>query len=82
MKIVLLRLRGAKRVTKRDVRPSKEALPTREMEKKSITSATIAPEVWIVSGLLLSLVQQIVGVSLRQRLEEKPEVDVSETNKE
>jgi len=75
MRILRLRLSVVKLVTKRDAKPSNKAKPTRETEKKSITSATIGPEVWIMSGLLLSLVQQIAGVSLQQRLEDRQETD-------
>lgn len=38
---------------------------TKETEKNSITSGSIVPEVWIMSGLLLSLVTQIGYVNRR-----------------
>jgi len=57
--------------TKQEARPSNEGQSTKGMTKKSTTPATIQPEVWIAFGLLSSLVQQIVAVSLRIRLQIK-----------
>jgi len=53
-----------KRVTKQEARPSNEGLSTKETAKRSTISDTIQPEVWILSGLVSSLVLQIVAVSL------------------
>jgi len=65
MKTVLRRLRGVKPVTRRDARPLNAVLSIRATERKSITSGSTAPEVWIMSGLLLSVVMQIVYASRR-----------------
>lgn len=75
MKIDLNRLRGAWHVTVHVVRLKRKASSTKVMEKRSITPATIAPEVWIMSGLLLSLAQQIGSVSLRQKQEGKQDIE-------
>jgi len=80
MRILRLKLNVVKLVTKRDVKRSKQAVPTKETERKSITSATIEPEVWIMSALLLSLVQQIVGASLQQRPGAEQETHKKEHN--
>lgn len=58
MRTVLNRLKGVKPETGRDVRQSSQVKPERETEKKSTTSGSIVPEVWIMFGLLLSLVMQ------------------------
>lgn len=55
-------------VTKHVAKPSEKARPVKVTVRNSIMSGTIGPEVWIMSGLLLSLVQQIVSVSLLQKL--------------
>lgn len=80
MRIHLLKLSAVLRVIKRDVRPSSKDVPTRETEKKSTTSGTIGPEVWIMSGLLLSLVQQIAVVSRQQRLEDRQDINNQKEN--
>jgi len=54
-------------VTEHDVRQSEKARPRKVTVRNSTTSGTIAPEVWIMSGLLLSLVQQIVSVNLLRK---------------
>jgi hypothetical protein len=59
-------------VTRHDVRQSEKARPTKVTVRSSIMSGTIAPEVWIMSGLLLSLVQQIVSVNLLRKHVVKP----------
>jgi len=53
-----------KPVIKQEAKPSNEDQSTKETIKNSTTSDTIRLEAWIVSGLLLSVVQQIVAVSL------------------
>lgn len=63
-------------VTEHVVRPSEKEEPTKVTARNSITSGTIAPEVWIMSGLLLSLVQQIVSVNLLLKLGENPETNM------
>jgi len=49
---------------KQEERLLNEGQSTKETTKNSTTSDTIRLEAWIVSGLLLSVVQQIVAVSL------------------
>jgi hypothetical protein len=71
IKVVLSKFAVVLRGTARDVKPSERAKFAKAMEKNSTTSGTIAPEVWIMSGLLSSLVLQIVGVSLQRRHGEK-----------
>jgi len=63
-------------VTEPDVRQSEKARPAKVTVRSSTTSGTIAPEVWIMSGLLLSLVQQIVNVNLLQRHVAKPVINM------
>jgi hypothetical protein len=55
---------AVRRVTEYVRRRSNKGVSTKVTTKNSITSATIQPEVWIASGLVLSVVQQIVVVSL------------------
>jgi hypothetical protein len=54
-------------VTEHDARQSEKARSVRVTTRSSIMSGAIAPEVWIMSGLLLSLVQQIVSVNLLRK---------------
>ncbi len=65
MKNVLDKLKGVRHVTEQEIKLRKKDLSIKEMTKKSIIPATIQPEVWIAFGLLSSVVQQIVAVSLR-----------------
>jgi len=58
-----IRFDVVKRVIVQGLRRSRQAELVKETERKSIISATIAPEVWIMSGLLLSVVTQIVYVN-------------------
>jgi hypothetical protein len=80
MRAGLNKLKGVLLGTGRDVKLSEKAEPEKEMVKNSTTSGTIVLEVWIMSGLLLSLGQQIVAVNLRQRLVEKPETNTESNN--
>lgn len=73
MKIVLNKFVDVSRVIVRGVRRSEKVESVKVMEKSSITSDTIEPEVWIMSGLLLSLVLQTVGVNLLQKHEGRRE---------
>lgn len=75
MKIVLNRSSVVKHVTVYAAKQRKKDESTKVTVRSSTTSGTIAPEVWIMSGLLLSLVQQIVGVSLQQRPEAKQDIN-------
>lgn len=68
MRAVLSKLRDVLPATGRDVKQSEKAKSEREMEKNSTTSDIIGLEVLIMSGLVLSLVQQIVSASLLQKL--------------
>ena len=68
----LNKLRDAWRATVPERKRSEKVVQEKAMEKNSTTSGTIVPEVWIVSGLLLSLGQQIVGVNLLQKPVAKP----------
>ena len=54
-------------VIEQDARQSEKEKPIKVTVKNSTTSVRIAPEVWIMSGLLLSLVQQIVSVNLLRK---------------
>lgn len=74
MRAVLNRLNGVLRGTARDVKPSEKERFEKETARSSTTSGTIEPEVWIMSGLLLSLVVQIGGASLLPKLGAKPEI--------
>jgi hypothetical protein len=67
MKPVLNRLRGVKLVTKPAEKLCEKDWSEKATEKNSITSGFIEPGVWIMSGLLLSLVTQIAYVSRRDR---------------
>lgn len=58
MKIVLNRFAAVLRVTRLGVKRSNKVVPEKAMEEKSITSAPIVPVVWIMLGLLLSVVTQ------------------------
>jgi hypothetical protein len=80
IKVVLSKFAVVLRGTARDVKPSERAKSTREMGKNSTTSGPIEPEVWIMSGLLSSLVLQIVGVSLQRRHGEKLETNMENNN--
>jgi ribosomal protein S3 len=71
MKIDLSKSAVVKLVTKLGAKRCKRVSSTRATEKNSTTSGTIAPEVWIMSGLLLSLAAQIVAVNLPRKQEEK-----------
>lgn len=51
---------------------------TKETVKNSTTPVSIPMEVWIMSGLLLSLAQQIAGVSLHIRLEDLQDINKKE----
>lgn len=73
MKIHLLRLKGVKRVTELELEHKEKASSIRETGKNSITSGTTVPEVWIMSGLLLSVVMQIVSASHLPKLGDQPE---------
>lgn len=72
MQLVLNKSKDVWHAIVQGLRRSKKAELAREMEKNSITSGPIVPEVWIMSGLLLSLVQQIVAGSLQQKPGAKP----------
>lgn len=73
MKTVRPKLDDAKQGTQPVGKGCGQVLSTKEMGKNSTTSVTIVPEVWIMSGLLLSLVMQIVSVSHLPKLEDQPE---------
>lgn len=73
MKIVLLRSRGVKPETQRDEKQCDKVKSAKETTSNSTTSDTIGPEVWIMSGLLLSVVMQIVSVSHLPKLEDLPD---------
>jgi hypothetical protein len=72
MQHALNKLRGVWRAIVREPKQSAKAGLEKEMVKNSITSGPIGLEVWIMSGLLSSLVLQIVAGSLKQRLGVKP----------
>lgn len=73
MKTVRPKLDDAKQGTQLDGKACDKVPCVRGMGKNSTTSVTIVPEVWIMSGLLLSLVMQIVSVSHLPKLEDQPE---------
>lgn len=77
MQRVLNKFVDVSRVIVRGGRRSEKVESVKVMEKNSITSGTIEPEVWIMSGLLLSLVLQTVGVNLLQRRAEKREIPIN-----
>lgn len=74
MQPVLNRLRGVLPAIGRGVRQSEKAVSAKETERNSTTSGPIGLEVLIMSGLVLSVVQQIVSVSLLQKLEARREI--------
>jgi hypothetical protein len=77
MKAVLNKLRDVLLVTERDVKPSEKVKSEKEMAKNSTTSGITGLEVLIMSGLVLSLVQQIVSASLLQRLGVNQETQIN-----
>ena len=60
MRTVLNKSKGVWRVIVPVRKRSVKAEPEKAMEEKSITSDSTVPEVWIMFGLLLSVVTQIV----------------------
>jgi hypothetical protein len=72
MQHVLSKLKGAWLAIGPERKRSEKVVHEKETARNSTTSGTIVPEVWIMSGLLLSLVQQTVGVNLLQKPVEKP----------
>lgn len=79
-RVVLSKFAVVLRGTARDGKPSEKAKLAKEMARNSTTSGPIAPEVWIMSGLLLSLVQQIVGVSLQRKHGVNQETNMENNN--
>jgi hypothetical protein len=87
MRIDLRKLSAVKLVTSVSVSTKRNTKPsTFQQEKNLITKDTTSKEALIMSLFVLSLVQQIVGVSLQQRLEDrqdiKPRSGVYNTKKE
>ena len=80
MLLALNRRSDERLVTKPDVKQSEKAEQRKATARNSTTSGTIAPEVWIMSGLLLSLVQQIVSVNLLQKHVAKPVINTENDN--
>ena len=68
--------KGVLPVTRLDAKPFEKAELTKETPSNSTTSGTIELEAWIMSGLVLSVVQLIVGVNLQQKLGAKPETNM------
>lgn len=65
MRTVRNRLKGGLLVTVRVVKRWRGEPSTKVTERNSTTSGTTQPEAWIMSGLVLSVVAQIVAASLR-----------------
>jgi len=77
MRAVLNKLNGVLRGTARDGKLSEKERSAKETARNSTTSGTIEPEVWIMSGLLLSLVVQIGGASLLPKPGAKPGINTT-----
>lgn len=80
MKLGLSKRKDGQLVTRLDESQTEKAGLTKAIVPNSITSDTIELEVWIMSGLVLSVVQLIVGVSLQQKLAAKPETNMENDN--
>lgn len=75
MKTGQSKLRGVWRVTVQGVRRCRREPSERATERNSITPGITEREVLIASLLVLSLVQQIVGVSLPLKLGDRQDDD-------
>lgn len=78
MRIDLSRLKDVLHVIARVESQSPQGEPIKVMAKNLTTPGTIEPEVWIMSGLVLSLVTQIVSVSLQQRHADKLDINTKD----